>query len=78
MEKVNEKITELKSKFKFSKVKQVLVDPEVISDLNMPQEQYVKCPIRKAANNITFTCMKYYVQVLLKGLGLSTTPSTSE
>ena len=56
----------------------MLVDPEVISDLNMPQEQYVKCPIRKAANNITFTCMKYYVQVLLKGVGLSTTSSTSE
>ena len=63
MEKVNKKIKELKSKIKFSKVKQVLRDPEVIYYL---QEQYVMCPIGKAANNIAFICKKYYVQVLLK------------
>ena len=28
------------------------------------------CPIDKAANNIAFICKKYYVQVLLKELGL--------
>ena len=27
-------------------------------------------PIDKAANNIAFTCQKYYAQVLLKELGL--------
>ena len=43
MEKVNKKIKELKNKFKFSKVKQVLRDPELISYLNMLQE----CPIDK-------------------------------
>ena len=70
MEKINKKIEELKNKFKFSWVKQVLRDPEVVSYLNIFQEQYVMCPIDKAANNIAFTCKKYYVQVLLKELGL--------
>ena len=28
------------------------------------------CPIDEAANNIAFICKKYYVQVLLKELGL--------
>ena len=70
MEKVNKKIKELKSKFRFSKVKQVLGDPEVVSYLNILQEQYVMCPIDKATNNIAFICKKYYVQVLLKELNL--------
>ena len=77
MEKVNKKIKELKSKFKFCKVKQVLRDPEVISYLNILQDQYVVCPIDKAENNIAFRRKKYYVQVLLKELGLvNTTLST--
>ena len=48
----------------------MLRDPEVVSYLNILQEQYVMCPIDKAANNIAFICKKYYVQVLLKELGL--------
>ena len=51
MEKVNKRIKELKNKFK---VKQVLKDPNVISYLNILQEQYVMCPIDKAASNIAF------------------------
>ena len=47
MEKVNKKIEELKNKFKFSRVKQVLRDPELVSSLNILQEQYVMCPIDK-------------------------------
>ena len=73
MEKVNNKIEELKSTIKFSKVKQVLRDPEVISYLNILQEQYDMCPIDRAANNIAFICKKYYVQVLLKEFGLLNT-----
>ena len=69
MEKVNKKIEELKNKFKFSRVKQVLRDPEVVSYLNILQEQHVMCPIDKAANSIAFICKKYYVQVLLNKLG---------
>ena len=40
MEKVNKKIKELKNKFKFSRVKKVLIDPEVIFYLSILQEQY--------------------------------------
>ena len=69
MEKIK-KIKELKKKINFSKVKQVLKDPKVISYLNILQEQYVMCPFDKAANNIAFICKKYYDQVLLKELGL--------
>ena len=68
--KVNKKIKELKNKLKFSRVKQVLRDPEVVSYLNILEERYVMCPIDKAANNIAFICRKYYTQVLLKELGL--------
>ena len=77
MEKVNKKIEELKNKFKFSRVKQVLGDPEVVSYLNILQEQYLMCPIDKAANNIAFICKKYYVQVLIKELGLLSATSNT-
>ena len=70
LEKVNKKIKELKNKFKFSRVKQVLRNGEVISYSNILQEQYVMCTINKAANNIAFICRKYYVQLLLKEIGL--------
>ena len=52
-------------------------DPEVISYLNILQEQYVMCPIDKAANNLAFICKKYYFQVLLKELGLLNTTSNT-
>ena len=55
-EKVNKRIKELKNKFKFSKVRQVLKGPKVISYLNILQEQYAVCLIDKVANNIAFIC----------------------
>ena len=59
VERVNKKIKEIKSKFKFSKVREVLRESEEISYLNIVQEQYVMCPTNKAANNIAFICKKY-------------------
>ena len=59
MEKANNKIKKLKSKINFSEVKQVLSDPEVISYLNVSQEQYVTYPIDKGGNNIAFIYKKY-------------------
>ena len=50
---------ELKDKLKFSTVKQLLMDPKVISYFKILQEQYVMCPIDKAANNIAFICKKH-------------------
>ena len=55
----------------------MLKDPKVISYLNILQEQYIMCPIDKAATNIAFICKKYYVQVLLKELGLLNTTSNT-
>ena len=49
----------------------------MISYLNILQEQYVMCPIDKVANNIAFICKKYYVEVLLKELGLLNTTSNT-
>ena len=77
MEKVNKSIKELNDNFKFSKVKQVSKDPKVIPYLKILQEQYVMCPIDKAANNIVFIYKKYYVQVLLKELDLLNTTSNT-
>ena len=77
MEKVSERNKELKNKFKFRRVKQVLKDPKVNSYLNILQKQYFICLIDKAANNIPFICKKYYVQVFLKELGLLNTTSNT-
>ena len=54
----------------------MLRDPKVISYLNIIQEQYVKSPINKAANNTAFTWKKYYVQVLRKEHLFNTTSNT--
>ena len=35
------------------------------------------CPIDKAANNVAYICKKYYIQVLLKELGLLNTTSNT-
>ena len=55
----------------------MLRDPEVVSYLNILQEQYVMCPIDKVANNIAFICRKYYVQVLTKELVLLSATSNT-
>ena len=55
----------------------MLRDLEVVSYLNILQEQYVTCPIDKAANNIAFICKKYYAQELLKELGLLSATSNT-
>ena len=61
MEKVNKKIKGHKHKFKFRRVKQMLNEAEGISYLNILEEQYVMCPLYKAAKNTAFICKKYYV-----------------
>ena len=50
----------------------MLKDTKVISYLNILEEQYVMCPIDKAAKNIAFICKICYVQVLLLGLSNTT------
>ena len=76
MEKFIKKIKKLKSKFRFSKVKQVVMGPQMISYLKVLQEEYVMCPMDEAANNIAFICKKYHVQIFLKEIGLLNSTST--
>ena len=47
MEKFHNKFKTLKSKFRFSKVIQVLREPQMISYLKILQEEYVMCPMTK-------------------------------
>ena len=77
MSKVDLRIKHLKKKIKFSPVKQVLKDRSVINYLNDLQNKFVMCPIDKAANNTAFICKKYYVEVIMKELGLISIPSNT-
>ena len=77
MSKVDEKIKDLKKNTKFTTVKQVLKDPNVTTYLKELQSKYVMSPIDKAANNTAFICKKYYVDVILKELGIASIPSNT-
>ena len=52
-------------------------NPKVITYLKLLQKQYDICSIDRAGNNIAFICNQYYVQVLLKELGLLNTTSNT-
>ena len=43
---------------------------DCIESLNDLQNRFVICPIDKASSNIAFACKRFYVQVLVKELGL--------
>ena len=55
----------------------MLKNPKVITYLKLSQKQYDMCSIDRAGNNIAFICNQYYVQVLLKELGLLNTTSNT-
>ena len=55
----------------------MLKNPKVITYLKLLQKQYDMCSIDRAGNNIAFICNQYYVQVLLKELGLLNTTSNT-
>ena len=70
IEKVDEKIEQLKHKIKPKNVNPILKQPLVLEYLNKLHEHYVLVPIDKAANNIAVICKKYYVEVILKEIGV--------
>ena len=70
LEKVDAKIALLKTKIRPHKTNPVLKDPEVIDYLESLHEKYVLVPIDKAANNVAIVCKRYYVQVILKEIGI--------
>ena len=68
--KVDEKITRLRSRIPERQRKQILKDPIVSNYLKELQQNFVLVPIDKASNNIAIICKKYYVEVILKEVGI--------
>ena len=60
----------MKQRVKQQKTNPVLKQPEVIDYLKSFQEKYVLAPIDKASNNVSVICKKYYVEVILKEIGV--------
>jgi len=72
LEKVESKITSLKAKIRPKKTKPILKEPNVIEYLKELHRKYVLVPIDKASNNVAIICKKYYVEVILKEISVST------
>ena len=70
MEKVDSKINFLKHKIKLGRSANIIKQQDVAEYLKMLHNKYVLVPIDKAANNIAIICKKYYVEVLLKEIGI--------
>ena len=69
-ELVTDHISDLKGHFKFPKSK-VLDQPDVKDTLHKLQTNYVLVPADKAANNMIILCKKYYIDTLVKELGIN-------
>ena len=59
-----------KGHFKPSKCK-VLDQPDVKDTLHKLHANYVLVPVDKAANNVIVVCKKYYIDTLVKELGIN-------
>ena len=68
--KISKKISSLTNKIKTRKTNPILKQIEVIQYLETLQNKYVIVPIDKAANNVAVICKKYYVEVILKEIGI--------
>ena len=69
-ELVTDRISNLKGHFKSPKCK-VLDQPDVKDTLHKLQTDYVLVPADKAANNVIIVCKKYYIDTLIKELGIN-------
>ena len=67
-----ERISNLKEKIRSPKQK-ILNDPDVKGTLRRLHDDFVLVPADKAANNVLVVCKKYYIETLMKELGISTT-----
>ena len=70
LQRVNQKVESLKTVTKKSRTKPVLKNNDVITYLNSLHQKYVLVPIDKAANNVAVICKKYYVEVILREIGV--------
>ena len=69
-ELVTDRISDLKGHFKSPKCK-VLDQPDVKDTLHKLQTNYVLVAADKAANNVIIVCKKYYIDTLVKELGIN-------
>ena len=67
---VTDRISSLKGKFKRPNQK-ILNDPGVTDCLHKLDEDFVLVPADKAANNIIVICKKYYIETIIKELGMN-------
>ena len=70
MERVDAKIISLKQKITPRMTNPILKRDHVQAYLDNLHKNFVLVPIDKAANNIAIICKKYYVEVILKELGV--------
>ena len=71
-ELVVERISSLKEKIRSPKQK-ILSDSGVKDTLRRLHDDFVLVPADKAANNVIVVCKKYYIEILIKELGINTT-----
>ena len=57
-------------KIKRQQTNPVLKQPEVVDYLMSFQKKFVLTPIDKASNNVSIICKRYYVEVVLKEIGI--------
>ena len=69
-ELVTDRVSNLKGHFKSPKCK-VLDQPDVKDTLHKLHANYVLVPADKAANNVIVVCKKYYIDALVKELGIN-------
>ena len=70
MEKVGSKIEHLKKKITPRQTNPVLKREDVQTYLKNLQKHFVLVPIDKASNNIAIICKRFYVEVILKEVGV--------
>ena len=75
-ELVLDRISGLKGKFKARECK-VLNQPDVKDTLEKLHADIVLVPTDKAANNVIVMSKKYYIETLVKELGINTASSTN-
>ena len=68
--KINKKISFLKTSRDLEPIREILKNPECINSLNKLHYDFVVVPIDKASGNIGFVCKMFYAEVLVKELGL--------
>ena len=74
---VENRIKYLKNKIKPSPTKPIFKDPNVVTCLENLHNKFVLVPIDKASNNIAIICKRFYIEKLLKEVGILYTPSNT-